>query len=74
MPNLVNTTPPPPNDPLSSVSLIAFKDALKVLGITRPTALEWIAAGALPQPIRPLKGRGRLYYRRADLMRALKEL
>ena len=37
-------------------------------------ALEWIAAGALPQPIRPLKGRGRLYYRRADLMRALKEL
>ena len=78
MPRIVTSPqPPPPEDPLAGSGLIAVNKALKtVLAITRPTAWEWIKAGVLPPPIRPLRqnARGRLYWRKDDLRQAINHM
>lgn len=78
MPKVVASPPPQPpddwHDLLPGRALIPYVQALRFLGVSRPTLEAWLAAKVLPRPIRPIKGTGRLYFRRDELLAALKAL
>lgn len=63
-----------PDDPLAGPALVPYAQALRILGVSRPTLESWLDAGVLPRPVRPLPAKGRLYFRREELIAALKAL
>jgi hypothetical protein len=82
MAKTVSTVPPQPDDwlkwldGLKAQVLIPFGQSIRAIGISRPTALAWISAGVLPRAVQPMKGkgRGRLYFRKSELRKALEAL